>query len=113
VAHSVVAGDPSLRLKNGYAQDDGIDERRCHQKFKMSHYPREVSPKAAPGKAFGGSRRPPGVAGKPPKPIPLAQYVHGIAHSALRRGQPAIDKPRVINNLTQAWFVVSKLQIPL
>jgi uncharacterized protein (DUF1697 family) len=35
VAHRVVAGDPSLRLKNGYAQDDAIDERRCHQKFKM------------------------------------------------------------------------------
>ena len=28
VAHSVVAGDPSLRLKNGCAQDDAIDERR-------------------------------------------------------------------------------------
>jgi hypothetical protein len=27
VAHSVVAGDPSLRLKNGYVQDDAIDER--------------------------------------------------------------------------------------
>jgi hypothetical protein len=39
VANSVVAGDPSLRLKNGYAQDDATDERRCHQKFKMSHYP--------------------------------------------------------------------------
>jgi hypothetical protein len=38
VAHNVVAGDPSLRLKNGYAQDDTIDERICHQKFKMSHY---------------------------------------------------------------------------
>jgi hypothetical protein len=38
VAHSVVAGDPSLRLKNGSAQDDAVDERRCHQKFKMSHY---------------------------------------------------------------------------
>jgi hypothetical protein len=25
VAHSVVAGDPSLRLKNGSAQDDAID----------------------------------------------------------------------------------------
>jgi hypothetical protein len=37
VAHSVVAGDPSLRLKNGYAQDDAIDERGCHRKFKMSH----------------------------------------------------------------------------
>ncbi len=35
MAHSVVAGDPSLRLKNGYAQDDAIDERRCHQKFKL------------------------------------------------------------------------------
>ena len=38
VARSVVAGDPSLRLKNGYAQDDAIDERRCHQKFKLTHY---------------------------------------------------------------------------
>jgi len=38
VARSVVTGDPSLRLKNGCAQDDAIDERRCHQKFKMSHY---------------------------------------------------------------------------
>jgi hypothetical protein len=37
VAHRVVTGDPSLRLKNGYARD-AIDERRCHQKFKMSHY---------------------------------------------------------------------------
>jgi len=27
VAHSVVAGDPWLRLKNGYPQDDAIDER--------------------------------------------------------------------------------------
>jgi len=25
-------------MKNGCAQDDAIDERRCHQKFKMSHY---------------------------------------------------------------------------
>ena len=25
VAHRVVAGDPSLRLKNGYAQDDDIE----------------------------------------------------------------------------------------
>ncbi len=49
MAHSVVAGDPfavrlragsSLRLKNGYAQDDAIDERRCHQKFKLTHYRR-------------------------------------------------------------------------
>jgi hypothetical protein len=39
VAHSLVAGDPSLRLKHGYAQDDAVDGRRCHQKFKMSHYP--------------------------------------------------------------------------
>ena len=30
VAHSVVAGDPSLRLKKGYAQDDAIAER-THQ----------------------------------------------------------------------------------
>jgi len=35
VAHSVVTGDSSLRLKKGYAQDDAIDERRCHQQFKM------------------------------------------------------------------------------
>ena len=33
--HSVVAGDPSLRLKNGYAQHDAIDERACHQNFKL------------------------------------------------------------------------------
>jgi hypothetical protein len=39
VAHSVVAGDPSLRLKNGYAQDDAIDKRTCHQNFKLTHYP--------------------------------------------------------------------------
>jgi len=38
VAQSLVEGDPSLRLKIGYAQDDAIDQRRCHQKFKMSHY---------------------------------------------------------------------------
>ena len=38
VAHSVGAGDPSLRLKNGSAQDDVIDGLRCHQKLKMSHY---------------------------------------------------------------------------
>jgi len=25
VAHNVVAGDPSLRLKNGYVQDDAFD----------------------------------------------------------------------------------------
>jgi hypothetical protein len=36
---ALLAGDPSLRLKNGYAQDDAIDESRCHQKFKMTHYP--------------------------------------------------------------------------
>jgi len=35
VAHSVVAGDPWLRLKNGYAQDDASTS----EKFKMSHYP--------------------------------------------------------------------------
>jgi hypothetical protein len=38
MAHSIVVGDPSLRLKNGYAQDDAIDERRCHYEFKLSHY---------------------------------------------------------------------------
>ena len=26
------SGDPSLRLKNGYAQDDPINHRRDHQK---------------------------------------------------------------------------------
>ncbi len=36
MAHNVVAGDPSLRLKNGYAQDDAIDERTCHQNFKLT-----------------------------------------------------------------------------
>ena len=40
MAHSIVVGDPSLRLKNGCAQDDAIDERRHHQKFKLSHYRR-------------------------------------------------------------------------
>jgi hypothetical protein len=44
VAHSLGAGDPSLRLKNGYAQDDVVDGRRCDQKFKMNHY--LPSPKA-------------------------------------------------------------------
>src|SRR5207253_1149020 len=39
---SVVAGDPSLRLKGGYAQDDAIAERRCHQKLKLTHYPGNV-----------------------------------------------------------------------
>jgi hypothetical protein len=39
VAHGVVAGDPSLRLKNGFAQDDAIDERRCHQKFQNEPLP--------------------------------------------------------------------------
>jgi hypothetical protein len=34
VAHSVAAGDPSLRLNNGFAQDDAIDERRGHQNSK-------------------------------------------------------------------------------
>jgi len=38
VAHSVVPGDPSLRLKNGYAQHDAIDERTCRQNFKLTHY---------------------------------------------------------------------------
>ncbi len=40
MAHSVVAGDPSLRLKNGYAQDDAIYERGSHHHFKLSHYPK-------------------------------------------------------------------------
>src|SRR2546423_9999508 len=31
IAQSAVAGDPSLRLKNGYAQDDAIGQRRRHQ----------------------------------------------------------------------------------
>ncbi len=42
VAHSMVAVVPSLRRKNGCAQDDAIDEpideRRCLQKFKLTHY---------------------------------------------------------------------------
>ncbi|MGA7219082.1 MAG: hypothetical protein WBX38_12235 [Candidatus Sulfotelmatobacter sp.] len=37
MAHSVVAGNPSLCLKNGYAQDDAIDGRPCHQNFKLTH----------------------------------------------------------------------------
>jgi hypothetical protein len=32
------SGDPSLRTRNGYAQDDAIDERRCLQKFGPTHY---------------------------------------------------------------------------
>jgi len=44
VARLVVAGDPSLRLKNGCAQDDAIDERRCYQKYKMSHYRAPLPP---------------------------------------------------------------------
>jgi len=28
VAHSVVAGDPSLRLKNGFALDDAVAEAK-------------------------------------------------------------------------------------
>jgi hypothetical protein len=39
VAHSIVAGDPSLRLKNGYAQDDAAEaEQRYDKKAKLSHY---------------------------------------------------------------------------
>src|SRR5579871_6746476 len=41
MAHSVVAGDPSLRRKNGYAQDDAIYERGSHHHFKLSHYPKQ------------------------------------------------------------------------
>ena len=36
--HTAPQRDPSLRLKSGYAQDDAIDERRCHQKFKVRHH---------------------------------------------------------------------------
>jgi len=54
VAHSVVAGDPSLRLKNGCAQDDAIDQRRCHQKFKMSHYQKTAASRASPFRACPG-----------------------------------------------------------
>src|SRR5579871_2463657 len=32
-------GDPSLRLKNGYAQDDAIYERTMPSEFKLRHYP--------------------------------------------------------------------------
>jgi hypothetical protein len=32
------SGDPSLRRKNGSAQDDAIDERTCLHKFKLHHY---------------------------------------------------------------------------
>ena len=38
MAHSVVARDPSLRLMNGYGQEDAIDERTCHHNFKLTHY---------------------------------------------------------------------------
>jgi hypothetical protein len=32
------SGDPSLRLKNGYAQDDAINEGRGLQEFNLTHY---------------------------------------------------------------------------
>jgi hypothetical protein len=39
MAYSVVAGDPSLRLKNGHAQDDATEEEQdFDQKFKLSHH---------------------------------------------------------------------------
>jgi len=38
VVHKRRSRDPSLRLKNGYAQDDAIGERKRHQKFKLHHY---------------------------------------------------------------------------
>ena len=38
MAHSVVAGDPSHRLKKRLPQDDAIDERTCHQNCKLTHY---------------------------------------------------------------------------
>ncbi len=37
MAGSIGAGDPSLRLKNGFAQDDTI-ERASHGKLKLRHY---------------------------------------------------------------------------
>jgi hypothetical protein len=37
LAQSVVAGDPSLRLNNGCAQDDAM-EKRILKKSKPSHY---------------------------------------------------------------------------
>ncbi len=43
MAHSVAAGDPSLCLKNGYAQDDAIYERGSHYHFKLSHYRRSAA----------------------------------------------------------------------
>ena len=41
MAHSVVAGDPSLRLKNGYAQDDAIDSRSRSSSFSYQIVVRE------------------------------------------------------------------------
>jgi hypothetical protein len=35
--NSMGTGDPSLRLKNGSAQDDAVRETTL---FKLSHYPR-------------------------------------------------------------------------
>ncbi len=43
MAHSLVAGDSSLRLKNSYPQDDAIYERGSHDHFKLSHYLRTAS----------------------------------------------------------------------
>ena len=37
MAHGVVAEDPSLRLKNGYAQDDAIEATMLSE-FKLTHY---------------------------------------------------------------------------
>jgi hypothetical protein len=39
MTRNVVAGDPSLRLKNGCTQDDASDDdQRCPLKFKLHHY---------------------------------------------------------------------------
>ena len=44
IAHSIPAGDPSLRLKNGFAQDDAAEEeeeeeRKFDEQSKLSGYP--------------------------------------------------------------------------
>jgi hypothetical protein len=44
-AHSIVAGDPSLRLKTGYAQDDATEAERIYEKKpKLSCAPKGVRP---------------------------------------------------------------------
>ena len=37
VAHSVVEGDPSLRLKTGCAQDDAIDDEHWASRYALAN----------------------------------------------------------------------------